>query len=80
MILGFLGYRHQVIPSLESLSHSTRAYIINAHGLPGFLIEFDVMKYLDDADKAGQLEHIRRYQAIDLGKVHGELEVKVNQK
>ena len=37
LVLGFLGYRHQVIPLLQKLCHATRAYIINANGLPGFV-------------------------------------------
>ena len=39
IILGFLDYKHKVTPLLQSLSHSTRAYIFNADGLQGFLKE-----------------------------------------
>ena len=37
IILGFLGYRHEVMPFLQRASHKTRAFIINANGLPGFI-------------------------------------------
>ena len=46
IILGFIGYRHQVLPLMQSLTHATRAYIVNAGGLPGFLAAFDAMKLL----------------------------------
>ena len=46
IILGFVGYRHQVLPLMQSLTHATRAYIVNAGGLQGFLAAFDVMKLL----------------------------------
>lgn len=60
IILGFFGYREKVINLLQILSHSTRAYIINAGGLPGFLIRIDVMNYLREADESGQLENARK--------------------
>ena len=33
MILGYVGYRHEVMPLLQIISHQTRAYIWNADGL-----------------------------------------------
>ena len=38
LILGFYGYRHEVMHLMQNLSHGTRAYIYNAEGLPGFVI------------------------------------------
>ena len=61
IILGFVDYRHQVIPLMQGLSHGTRAYIVNADGLPGFVIPFDIIRYLKIADEAGQLEHARQW-------------------
>ena len=49
VILGFFGYRHEVMPLLQTLSHRTRAYIVNAEGLPGFVIEMDIIKILQEA-------------------------------
>ena len=46
IILGFVGYRNQVLPLMQGLSHGTRAFIVNAGGLPGFLSPFDVIKHL----------------------------------
>ena len=33
IILGYVGLRHEVLPLMQVLSHSTRAYIWNADGL-----------------------------------------------
>ena len=52
IVLGFAGYRDQVFPLLQTLSHATRAFIINAEGLPGFVIAFDTMEPLKEAEKA----------------------------
>ena len=65
---------------MQSLSHSSRAFIINADGLNGFLIAFDIIKHLKGADKAGQLEHAKKWQMIDLNKVLSELESKPDEK
>ena len=55
IILGFFGYQHQVMRLMQCLSHGTRAYIVNADGLPGFVLEFDIIRFLREADEAGQL-------------------------
>ena len=59
---------------MQCLSHSTRAYIVNADALPGFVLEFEIMPFLRKADKAGQLEHARKYQVIDLCIIESKLE------
>ena len=59
MILGFTDFQHKVIPILQTLSHGTRAYIVNANGLPGFVLEFDIVRYLKKANETGQLEHAK---------------------
>ena len=61
IILGFVGYSYQVIPLMQVLSHGTRAFIVNAKGLPGFMLAFDVVKFLKEADAAGQLAHAREW-------------------
>ena len=58
---------------MQCLSHGTRAYIVNADGLPGFVAEFEIMPFLRKADRAGQLEHARKYQVIDLSIVESKL-------
>ena len=58
-ILSFAGYHHQIMPLMQTLSHSTRAYIINADGLRGFVLVFDIMNFLKVEDEASQLEHAR---------------------
>ena len=46
IILGFIGYRNKVLPLMQGLSHGTRAFIVNADGLPGFVSSFDCIKHL----------------------------------
>ena len=52
IILSFVDYRFQVVPLMQNLSHGTRAYIVNADGLPGFVFSFDISKHLKEADEA----------------------------
>ena len=42
IILGFTGYRHLVLPLLQKLSHGTRAFIVNADGLSGFVLPLNI--------------------------------------
>ena len=76
IMLGFFGFSHQVMKLMKCLSHGTRAYIVNADGLPGFLLKFklDIIPFLREADEAGQLEHARKYQVIDICIVESKLE------
>ena len=46
---------------MQCLSHGTRAFTINADGLPGFVLEFDIVRHLKRADMAGKLGHARKY-------------------
>ena len=57
VVLSFYGYQEPVVNLLQKISHSTRAYIWNADGLPGFLArESDlVFMVLEDAMATGQL-------------------------
>ena len=50
-----------------------RAFIVNADGLTGFVLPFDCIKYLKQADEAGQLEHAGEWQIIDMSKVEMQL-------
>ena len=53
VILRFLGYRHEVMPLMQTISHGTRAYIVNEGGLRGFVIAVNIMNLLKTADEAG---------------------------
>ena len=55
IILGFAGYRHQVMPLVQTLSHSTRACSVNANGWPAFVL-IDIVKILQHANENGGLE------------------------
>ena len=54
------------MPIMQSLSHTTRAYIINADGLRGFIFEVEIIKLLKEADQKGILDHAKMWQVIDL--------------
>ena len=43
IMLSYMGFYNEVLPMMQRISHSTRAYITNARGLPGFLIKVDFM-------------------------------------
>ena len=61
------------------MSHSTRAYIVNANGLPGFLNSFDVMKHLKEADEAGRLDLAKKRQFIDFDIIEKKLKSRSGQ-
>ena len=46
IIFKFCGFHHQVMEAMQRLSHGTRAYIVNADGLPGFVPRFEIMRPL----------------------------------
>ena len=73
IILGFYAYSPKVMQLLQTLSHSTRAYIVNENGLPGFVVNIDIIKILKSADKQGKLKQARKWQIIDLERVEEEL-------
>ena len=56
------------MPLMQTLSHQSRAYIINANGEPGF-VHLDIMYLLKAADEKDELKIARQWQEIDLGKV-----------
>ena len=61
LIIGFMGYRHEVVPLMQTISHSTRAYLVNANGLRGFVDDLDIMKVLKKADSKKQLDRQRKW-------------------
>ena len=65
IILGFLGYRHHVLPLLQTLSHKSRAFIWKANGLPGFVEQFNVINALREAKQSGKLDWILKWQMIN---------------
>ena len=61
VMLSFLGYHHYVIHLLQMISHGTRAFIVNAEGLPGFIIKFDLKQVLIQADVSGELSSLQEH-------------------
>ena len=72
--LGFVGYRHVAIELMQTLSHSTRAYIVKEDGLKGFVKRMDIVKILNDADLSGKLDEVKKWQVIDFKEVEKEIE------
>ena len=61
IILGFVSNSHEVTPLMQTISHATRAYIVNADGLPGFLVDVDIIEILKAADESEELEHCEKW-------------------
>ena len=40
-ILGFVDYGFEVYPMMQKLSHTSRAYTVNAHGIKGFMADYN---------------------------------------
>ena len=74
IIIGFIGYRHDVMPMMQKLSHGTRAYICNAKGLPGFVDELHIVEILKLAEEKGQLEHAKNWQVLEIDNIVKQLE------
>ena len=54
MILGFIGYRKDILSLMQELNHGTRAYIWNEDGLKGFVLELPgIIPFLKNARKDG---------------------------
>ena len=49
------------MPLMQILSHSTRAFVVNAKGLSGFVYKFEIMRFLRIADKRGLLENAKKH-------------------
>ena len=62
IVVSFLGFRHQAMPLMQSLSHRTRAYTINADGFANFVIRMEtIAKTLRDANERGELEDAKKW-------------------
>lgn len=62
LILRFVSYREEEVYALmQTISHSTRAFIVNSNGLPGFLLPFNIVNHLKAVEEAGNLEHAKKW-------------------
>ena len=75
LILSFYSYDHEVMWLMQSLSHSTRAFIQNADGLPGFVCMFKIMEILKEADAGGLLDHVKKWQQINFDQLKEEINI-----
>ena len=60
---------------LQVLSHRTRAYIYNANGLQGFLVEEQIIRLLRQAHANFVLKVVTRTQIVDFKELGKELQV-----
>ena len=51
------------------MSHQTRAYIYNANGLQGFLVEERIISLLKKAHANFVLKAVTRFQVVDLSEL-----------
>ena len=63
---------------MQTLSHSTRAFIFNAERLNGFLVKLDICQILHDAYENGELEQAGKHQSFNLMCLQTELLKKKN--
>ena len=73
-VLSFVGYRHEVLPILQKLSHGTRAYVWNADGLKGFVQRIDICVILNRVAKTKEYQEMTKFQVFDLAVLEAELE------
>lgn len=50
-VLSFFGDSDEVGDFMQKGSHKTRAYFINANGLPGFVVPYCITEYLKRAQE-----------------------------
>ena len=58
IILAYYGYKHETLSMLQTLNHKSRAYIVNADGLQGFLKSLDIIAELVHAQRDGTFDSI----------------------
>ena len=58
IVLGYIGYRQEVIPLMQVFSHTTRAYIWNSNAEQGFVKRLDILESVTEACKKNQLSKI----------------------
>ena len=56
-VLSYVDHREEVVVILQNLSHKTRAYIINAAGLKGYLVWEPIKRILKEAKASGRIDN-----------------------
>ena len=70
----YAGYKEDVLDKLQVLSHRSRAYIYNANGLNGFLVEKRIIRTLELAKKDGSFDEWSRYLDVNFHKLIQQLD------
>ena len=64
--MSYYGKSTEVYALMQELSHKTRAFIKNASGLRGFLVNFSIDEELREASDNGELEKFTKYQNVNI--------------
>ena len=73
-IFAYMGFKHEVMPILQQMSHKTRAYAFNADGFKGFLLRLDPIRFFRRSDVKGLMNEVTQYQVVDLPMLKIELD------
>ena len=73
IILGFVGFRDEVLPMMQYLSHGTRAYIWNEDGLKGFVQRIDILVIEQKYAKTKEYQETTKWQVVNLDSLASEL-------
>ena len=57
-VLSFLGSKQEVSNLMQTISHFTRIYFVNANMLKGFLVNYGILSTLIKEEKKGLIEEI----------------------
>ena len=74
-VWSYVGWKFQVVDILQKLSHQSRAYLYNGHGLSGFLVELNVIPVLKRLESKGKLDEISPWQRVDIEEISNELNI-----
>ena len=73
LMWSFVDWRNETTDLLQKISHRSRAYFFNAHGLKGFLVTISATGLLKRAKALGVLEEVTRWQHIDYPQLDRQL-------
>ena len=76
IVFSFFGYSHEVHDLMSTMSHTTRAFIVNAEGLRGF-VKLSIVSVLRSAELSGELIKPTRFVNIDIELVKKTLDEKL---
>ena len=75
MVLTYLGFKEDVFVVMQKTNHKSRAYIMNAEGLKGFLISGLklILNTLINSQYTAEIDKVAKWQVCDLPVILGQL-------